>query len=366
MEIKGFTHNLNNKLNKKKNFGYYAKIISFLLIIVILIIGLSNFLSMSFAITKKDTIKYSEKGTVDYKVYLKDNTFYETNYLEKGMAYVASLVDKISIDYHYLFNISRKEDLNFNYKIIGKLVIKSQNDETPFYEKEYDLTDSIERDVEKTKKYAIDENIIIDYNYYNDLSSKFRANYAINTISYLEVYLEVYAKTNKSLGYKVDHKSKSIVTIPLSKQEVNVTVDNKEANSQKEINIESRLILKNKYFLLESFILFVFLCFTLFELYKTLQGHNKRNNTYDKYISKILRAYDRIIVEVKELPDLEKYDIIEVKNFDELLDLSDNLKKPISYLEEKDICSKFFVIDGNVFYICVIRESELDGSNNEI
>ena len=40
-------------------------------------------------------IEYRESGHIDYNVFLKDNDFYDSTYLEKDQSYVASLIDKI-------------------------------------------------------------------------------------------------------------------------------------------------------------------------------------------------------------------------------------------------------------------------------
>ncbi len=53
---------------------------------ILLISGLAVCLVNAFDYTKKEEIVYNETSTVNYKVYLKDNNFYETQYLEDGMA----------------------------------------------------------------------------------------------------------------------------------------------------------------------------------------------------------------------------------------------------------------------------------------
>ena len=65
-------------------------------------------------------INYIEKSNIDYKVYLKENNFYENEYLEKDKVYVASLIDKILIDFKYDFDIEKENDLAFKYDVIAK------------------------------------------------------------------------------------------------------------------------------------------------------------------------------------------------------------------------------------------------------
>ena len=64
-------------------------------------------LSLLFArrtLTKEDIdpINYTEKETIDYKVYLKENDFYTEKYLGKDKAYIASLIDYIDLEYFKL------------------------------------------------------------------------------------------------------------------------------------------------------------------------------------------------------------------------------------------------------------------------
>ena len=63
---------------------------------------------------KESVVNYNETGDIDYKVYLKDNSFYSDKYLGKDMQYVASLIDRININYK--FDMKTDNNLNFNYK----------------------------------------------------------------------------------------------------------------------------------------------------------------------------------------------------------------------------------------------------------
>ena len=57
----------------------------------------------------------------------------------------------------------------------------------------------------------------------------------------------------------------------------------------------------------------------------------RRRSIYDQYVNRLLKEYDRLIVVTKTLIDFRKYNIIKVPEFEELLDVRDNLKVPINY-----------------------------------
>ena len=106
---------------------------------IFLLLGLIICIINAFEYTKKEEIIYKETSKVNYKVYLKDNNFYETPYLEDGMAYVATLIDKIHINYDYLLTSSTNTNLDIDYKIIAKLIIGSQNNSKVFFESPFIL-----------------------------------------------------------------------------------------------------------------------------------------------------------------------------------------------------------------------------------
>ena len=192
-----------NKKNKKtiqlsKIEINYGLVISIFLIVVYASLF---FFTKDRALTRvqKEVIEFNEKSNIDYKVYLKDNSFYDKPYLDKNMAYVDSLIDKIAIDFNYFLNTNVDSNLDIHYRVIAKLVIASQSNSNIFYEKEYDLTKVIIDEMVNKKDYSIHRDVVIDYHYYNDLANTFKSDYAVNTNSHLEVTLfvdEVNKKNN--------------------------------------------------------------------------------------------------------------------------------------------------------------------------
>ena len=68
-------------------------------------------------------------------------------------------------------------------------------------------------------------------------------------------------------------------------------------------------------------------------------------------LKKILRQYDRLIVNVNTTPTFKKNNTIEVNSFNELLDAKDNIHNVIFYYEETPHKKCYFYIQCNDNFI---------------
>ena len=86
--------------SEKKKRGLYRKnrdkwIFTQSVIIAVVTIAIIISSIVSYQLNKTYYIGYKESGHIDYNVFLKENEFYDSAYLEKDQSYVASLIDKI-------------------------------------------------------------------------------------------------------------------------------------------------------------------------------------------------------------------------------------------------------------------------------
>ena len=86
---------------------------------------------------------------------------------------------------------------------------------------------------------------------------------------------------------------------------------------------------------------------------------NKKNK-YDKFVGKILKEYDRLIVESYTIVDFSNYEIIKVNRFEELLDVRDNLKVPINYYVVTPHQKAYFYIVSTNIYLYTVKAVDLE------
>ncbi len=346
-------------LGKRETFGF--KFVMLFLANIIIVLG--SFSGLIFCINKTfknpggEIITYTEKGNVDYKVYLKKNVFYDKPFLNKDMVYVASLIDKIVINYNYDFNVDQASDIEYKYNIVAKLFITSQNNSKTFFEKEYVLLDAVSDEIHNKKSFNINKDVTINYAEYNNLANQFKSNYAISTISYLDVYLQVIEHGKDTNDYKLESSNKTLLRIPISEQEVNINLDNEKVNEEKQVVSETNVLIKHKRCICVDIVLFTILMVSLIRLVRRISIIINRHSYYDRYIRRLLHAYDRIIVNVTTAPNLKKYNVINVETFNELIDVRDNTKEPIKYyvIEPHRKC-EFFVTNDKDLYLFIIEE----------
>lgn len=359
-----------NKGNSKNNKRFYLSFNArFLINATLLLVALLMFicsLFLSFSITNEEVIKYNVSSDIDYKVYLKPNEFYDTPYLEKGMAYVSSLINNIKVNYNYKFNISRKSNIDFDYKVIARLVIANKSNSNIFFDKEYKLKEGKVESMKDRTIHVIDEETSVNYSYYNNLANKFRSKYAVDTNSYLEVYLLVNEKNSEESDFKLNNNSKAVLTIPLSMQEVNIALNESDIDEHNQVIADSKVVVKNIGNVIISAVLLIMIIFLNIRFIKKVLLLTNKKSAYDSYIDKLLKGYDRVIVNIKNKPNLEEYNTIKVESFQELIDVRDNFKVPINYyVVTPHQKSEFFCVNNNDVYIYVVKAVDLDKGNKK-
>jgi len=339
---------------------YIISIILSSLIAAMLLFIASILLSSSHSIVKLDTISYQETSNVDYKVYLKENEFFTEEYLGKNMTYVANLIKNIDVNFNYRFDIDRKSNLDIEYKIVGKLSITSNKDNSIFFEKEYTLLEPV-KDTLSDNSYVLNKNIVIDYDYYNGLANRFKYNYGLDSNSKLTVYLEVIEKSNDNSEYELSNTGVLSLNIPLTEKAVNVNLDYMDVNKKKKVSIEEETdIYKRRRFIISLVFLGVvgIIILNIIRLFIKLAGTKSK---YDVYINKLLREYDRFIVNTSTSPNTKNLNVIVIDTFNELLDARDNTKGAIKYyVVEKHKKSIFYFTDHGDIYMLTIDAKEFD------
>ena len=353
----------NGRVDSKKASLRRKKIIERLIfdliIFAVLIVTGTILLNKSFQFESEQIVKYNEKSDIDYRVYLLKNDFYDQEYLGKDMLYVASLIDKIQLNFDYNFETEDNENVDFEYSIVAKLSISNPAETKSYFDKTYTLLNPKTVHMENASQYNIKEELMLNYPYYNNLASSFRSQYGVEAESKLTVYMLINKKNNTDSSFILDSSSVMNIMIPVSEKAIDIRLDYKAINETSNI-IKKRTMSVKDYLPLCLAIIFIIL--SLVMMVKAMRNCKLlmvKHSKYDKEVARLLKEYDRLIAESSSLMSFDDKEVIGISKFTELLDIHDNLQVPIMYYEvipHKE--SYFYISHDNVIYLLDVKDEE--------
>ena len=358
-----------NKFVEKKNLkkikyeSFENKLIKQIILMVFTLILSLGMIYYALNNTNKESISYTQNGNVDYKVCLKENNFYSQNCLDKNMSYVSSLIKNVGLTFNYDLNTSEQLNVKTEYEVTAKLVISNAENTSKYFEQKYILQDKTSEGISQiNNEYKISKNIDIDYDYYNTIASTFKSQYGVETNSYIEVSFQVFHANKENEDIRVPSPSPVILNIPLSQKSININMTASGVNKQETQNIESSIFTLNNIICLFIGIIALIICLiSSLKIAKMLTLIKEKKNNYDKFIEKILREYDRLIVETSTLPKFNNYFLTKVNSFGELIDVRDNLRLPIMYYEvAKHQKCHLYIIDNKNLYLLTVKAVDME------
>lgn len=306
----------------------------------------------------KDIYNYTNDFSYDYEVNLLKNKYIEETTL--GMdkqAYITDLIDNITLDLKYMYTGSETSDIEYKYSIIGKMaaVYTREGEEQKILEKDYNLLD--ERNGKLTeKKLKIDEKIQVDLKDQNGLLKDFEQNMNMSIDATYTIIFNISTITNVE-GESVENKITPKIVIDLGKKTTKISGENNQNNTEYvSIKVAESNKKSNVYFVIYGIITvcaFVALRYIITKTEATVIIRNE----YRQEINRILRLCQDKIVQVKNRPDLNREKLIEVKDFGELVKLSEELYKPILFWENKERTESWFIVmSNNTIYKYAIKK----------
>lgn len=355
---------LNYRLCRKKR-------ITFQIVLIIILSFISLFSAVTFY--KKDKasyINYKETSNVDYKVYLKENDTFEEEYLGKGQAYIASLIDHITADFSYELNMEAKDVIyEYSYRIDATIEILDKDLNEPLYHPTIKLVDEKKFTQNSGNKLKINEVVDLDYVEFNNKAQSIIEIYHLtNTVSTLKVstHISVIGVCDE---FENDSKNDCSISlnIPLTRQTISVSMSSSIAASGNKIpacNVDDTA----KALFLKTAIVtggFDLIAIIILVIY-TLVTRNTDIN-YDRKVKRILSQYKSFIQVLKNEFVMDGYQILNLSTIRELLEIRDTLQKPILMKENSDrTASKFFIpTNENIVYVYEIRVEDYDDIYNE-
>lgn len=352
---------------KKRIFDKKSLFALTILLTIILIIVAGICFNEAISINSKNSkLKYNENGSVDYKVYLKDNKYYESSYLKSGLQYVSSLIKTVNVKFKYKMKFSDDVEFNNKYKIIGKLQIAERNNpEKILYTKNENFLD--EKSITlKDDELIINEEVDIDYDKYNSIVSSYQKELGLFVSSNLILKLETYTDGIYE-NEKISKDNEIKITIPLFESTVGINIDTKKFNKDGDFGVTTKLIKvnnKSALILLVFVVMIIILCIRL-NIYIYLKYIKK--DIYTSTVGKILKDYDRLIVVGDgDIDESMYHNKFYPKNFNELLDAAQNLEVPIMYYEAIPGEKSFFIaVKDNTLYKYRISKAYLEKENDK-
>lgn len=316
-----------------------------IIFVIILIISIIIFFFAIFLIRKgfnnffTESVVYEEKSDIDYRVFLKENNFFETPYLPKNQVYITSLIDDIDIDMKYNLVLADAKSGSYTYTIKGLISADLQNSDGNYWQKEYILINEKTNTFNNMNVINIAENLSIDYDTYNNILKEFKKEYGLSINGYLRVYMDI--KTNidtEKTKEGLEKKSMLLLSIPLTRATIEVPIEIKTPNSKSILTTEMIESKDPKYmsYKISGFSLMGFSAILIVISILFFVRTKEKQFYYIKKVNGILKTYDAIVVNVKNIPSLNGLRVIEVSNFNELLDAHSEVRLPINYCDYDD------------------------------
>ncbi len=355
-------------ISSKKHISFKARVIFLITLIILFLATTIGLFYLYFNFKDNNELIYNNTGTPNYRLYLKDNGL-NIDYLDKNdiqksnKVYLVDLIDKLDVEFNYEFSINELSDIDFKYHIVAEVVINDINDEKELYSDKIDLMTPKVVKMENDNKYKINEKVSnIDFAYYQSLANSYSNQFGGETKNYLKIYLEVQKYNSQDeKNFILNDNDEVPIIIPLDSDTMITSITHMNlVETNRKLERISFLKTKDDILYLAGISIVLVIYFAL-NLYNLLYLLKDKKSIYEKYIGRILKKYDKYIAESSSIIDLKKFDVIKIKNFDELMDVYNNLELPIVYCEVvKGQKSYFYIKNNKDIYLLQIKAVDLE------
>ena len=146
--------------------------------------------------------------------------------------------------------------------------------------------------------------------------------------------------------------------MPLSKQMININKSNDINNASTYIGRTSSII--NKTMLILGIVFSTLAVIALVALIIEIRTRILNTSKYDRFVNRILREYDSYITNSNEAFITTDKNTFKVESFKELLDVRNNVDKPIIYNKINDDESMFVIISNDAIYQYIVNRSDIE------
>lgn len=345
----------NDQTNRRR------KILCFCVAVVILFV-IALILFVGYVKERKGyLVHYTENSNVDYKVYLKENDFFNDSYLDSNNRYIASLIDYINANFKYQISLNEKNVyFDYTYRIEAEVVVKESTGSKPLFNKKYEILSEQRKSSNGKSHIEINENIKIDYNEYNNLIKKFVNIYGLldtDSTLVMNMYIDVNGSCEK---FEEDGKNYTVVSlsIPLTTKTVGIDIKNDIVES----NMSTMICTNKKGFtaikLVLSIIALAGCAYLTINMVLFIRNSRTARTIYDVELKKILNNYHSYIQKVKNKVTINDNNalyidgsllyktcqIFRVNTFTDMLEIRDSLNTPILMSTNEDEEATYFMI----------------------
>ncbi|MBR6680445.1 MAG: hypothetical protein IKL59_04210 [Clostridia bacterium] len=351
------------RLDYKRNRQKWIYIISAVTAGILLI---SLIMSIAYFNTAKNYyINYTENSSVDYKVYLKDNEFFEEEYLDEGHAYIAAFIDKVSADFRYQLNMEEEVVYDYSYKINAILEVTHVSTGKVIYSPKYELVPETVVSLDKAQqKLVIAESVSVNYDEFNEMAENFVVPLGLENVK-SAVVLEMEVDVISTCDSFEDEYNKNeyfvSLNVPLSKQLVDIQIESDVPDAETKILACTKGTGKTVFLVLT--IIFTTLsalaiAFLVVFIYLT----RNTDINYEIKVNKIVSKYRSYIQQIITPFDFDGYHVLSVKTFREMLEIRDTIQSPILMSENEDKTRTDFIIPTNtkLLYIFEVKVEDYD------
>ena len=353
-------HKIFNLLKRKSIIIKY--IISITLIFIVTIMFASQ-------ITKEENmipnVVYTENSNLDYKVYLKENDFFETGYLDGDSGdnqFIASLIDYVEGNFRYELSADTENNINYKYeyKIVAETNVVDKINNKSLYKFEEELIEGKKYTANTKTKLIINEPIKIDYNRYNDIVKRFVDIYDLDN-SNATVTINMYVNLLNDSDLKNDKSDIPVISlnIPLTTKTMAIDIESNAVNGN-DITV-CKNIDQRKY-IFATLLFGIIDIILVIKLVIFIKDTKDEKSVYNMILRKIMANYGSYIQKLNnEFEfDFKSGQILEIKSFEDLLQIKETLNKPILLTEKISAMETYFFIPtGDHVYVYELKAGNL-------
>lgn len=295
----------------------------------------------------KDLYTYSYNSNLGYKVYLRPNKFYTMPYLGMNKQYITSLIDHIDLDVSYNFRSTEEIDYTYTYDIVATVKgIYSENEgaANEIWSKDFQITPA-ETKSGTGKTFAINKTVSVNYDTYNNVMSEFKNKFGLSVDSRADIVVKITVTGGlKGEENSLQESNTMTLQIPLLKQTIQLKPDYVNSGGKTITSTPKDTGKGVKVPLLIFGIVLLLGSIFVIKIYVSKLLQTTKKSEYLIRFNKILKEFADIIAETDNLPDLTKYDVVTIKQFNDLVDIEEELHSPIICAEIREDLESWFII----------------------